>query len=224
MDPKCKYEWTDKTVAKTDNYARLQIEIRGVFYPVVPIDANEGAVCIGLPSGLCPWLVEVWMCTDPEDLSIERSFDRPMVRMCFLWVAVCACDAIQEATPEVSLWRSTSSLVTNHCWPSARELKTNEIPRSFDMPGKITIDLSGEPLVEPEYLTVQELDSFLLGGIKAGPWRFYNDVEIIGMRFPPETDPNAPRRKMIDDWQKSAVENGSKSQPKAKQEDFRSRT
>jgi hypothetical protein len=92
------------------------------------------------------------------------------------------------------------------------------------MPGKITIDLSGEPLVEPEYLTVQELDSFLLGGIKAGPWRFYNDVEIIGMRFPPETDPNAPRRKMIDDWQKSAVENGSKSQPKAKQEDFRSWT
>ena len=168
MDPKCKYEWINITVATTDNYARLQIEISGLLYPVVTIDANEDAVCIGLPSGLCPWLEQYWICTDPEDFSIYRAFDRPKVRMCFLWVAVCACDAIKEATPEVSRWCSTTPLVTNHCWPSARAVKEIEIPRFVRMPGIISMDLSGGLPPEPEHLTVQELDLYLLGGISAG--------------------------------------------------------
>ena len=56
VSSQCKYEWAKNTVAETENYALLQININGILYPVVPILADEKAICIGLPSGLCVWL------------------------------------------------------------------------------------------------------------------------------------------------------------------------
>ena len=190
---------------KADNYARLQIEISGLLYLVVPIDADEDAVCIGLFSGLCPLLEQCWICTDPEDFSITKAIYRSMVKMCFLWVARCACDAIQDATPEELFWRSTSPWVIDRRWPSARAVKEIEIPGIVQVPGRIIMDLRGRLPEEPEHLTVQELDFFLRGGISAGPWKHFTEMEI---RMPslPETDPLDTRRNLIDAWQKSVVE------------------
>jgi hypothetical protein len=175
-----KYEWTKNTVSSTDKYAQLQININDVLYPVVPIFADEKAICIGLPSELCLWLEQLWICTDPEELVVIKGYDPPMVEMCFLWVAVCAGDAFQNATPEVLPWRkATHKGLRCNRWPSARALKEIDIPRTVHLTGEIYMDLRWGLPEGSESQTVQELDLVLRSGISRGPWQFYTKIHFL---------------------------------------------
>jgi hypothetical protein len=182
------YEWATKTVASTDEYARLQINILDDLFPVVPIFADEKAICIGLPSVLCRWLERYRICSYPEDLSVTED-GRHYVEMCFLWVAGCACNAFRDATPEVRAWRSSSPWGTDDLWPSARAIKQIDIPRTVHMTGRIFIDLRWGLPEEPENLTVQELNFVLRRGIRKGPWHFYTNIEFLLDDTPPRGVP-----------------------------------
>jgi hypothetical protein len=185
-----KYEWTKNTVSSTDKYAHLQININGGLYPVVPIFADEKAICIGLPSELCLWLEQLWICTDPEDLVVIKGYDPPMVEMCFLWVAVCAGDAFQIATPEVLPWRkATHKGLRLNRWPSARALKEIDIPRTVHVTGEVYMDLRWGLPDGSESQTVQELDLVLRSGISRGPWQFYTKIQFLTKDTPSQGFP-----------------------------------
>jgi hypothetical protein len=177
------YEWATKTVASTDEYAQLQINIWDEYFPVVPIFADEEAICIGLPAVLCRWLERYRICSHPEDFTVTED-GRRYVEMCFLWVASCAGNAFRDVTPEVRAWRSCG-WGTDYLWPSARAIKEIVIPRTVHMTGRIFIDLRWGLPEEPENLTVQELNLVLRRGIKKGPWHFYTSIEYILDDTPP---------------------------------------
>ncbi len=46
----CKCQLGKRTVAKTEDYARLQINSNGILFPFFPMFAEEKAICIGLSS------------------------------------------------------------------------------------------------------------------------------------------------------------------------------
>jgi hypothetical protein len=177
------YFWATKTVASTDEYAQLQININDILYPVVPIFADGEAICIGLPSVLCRWLERYRISNHLEDLSVTED-GGSYVEMCFLWVASCAGNAFRKAAPEVQAWRS-SGWETDCLWPSARAIKQIDIPRTVHLTGRIFVDLRWGLPGEPENLTVEELNLVLRRGIKKGPWHFYTSIEYILDDTPP---------------------------------------
>mgnify|MGYP000633009623 CR=1 FL=1 len=164
--------WEGRTAAETIHYAKLQINVAGILYPVVPTRADKDAICIGLPSGLCDWLEQYLICTNPEDSSVIKEFDCRNVEMCFLWVALSASDAFQYATPEV-LWKK------NYQWPAASAVLQMEIPKNVHITGSLFIYLRWRLSFAQENQTVQELDIILRGGISKGPWSFYSTISYV---------------------------------------------